>query len=150
MYKELGYRNSIRLLTIDAPRGIIYDRHDRKVAYNELSFGVFIVPQEAENLDSEIRKVSEILGVSESLLKRNYKRNYQAPFAPCELMENISKKNAILIEELKLDMPGVLVKEIPVRRYPYREALAHVVGYIGEIDKRELSYLRVMGITLRI
>ena len=149
LYKDLSSRNSIRLLNIDAPRGVIYDRHRKKIAYNALSFGVFIVPQEAKDLDGEIRRLSEILEVPESLLKRNYKRNYQAPFAPCEVIRGISKRKAILVGELRLDIPGVLVKEIPLRNYPYGEALAHVLGYIGEIGKKELESLRSYGYNVK-
>jgi len=149
LYKGLSYKNSIRLLNIAAPRGIIYDRRKDKVADNALSFGVFIVPQEAKDLDVKIKRLSEILDCPESLLRRNYKRNYRAPFAPCELIRDVSKKKAILVEELKLDMPGILVKEIPLRSYPYKEALAHVVGYIGEIDKRELELLKSYGYSAR-
>ncbi|MBU3911495.1 MAG: hypothetical protein KKD90_02810, partial [Candidatus Omnitrophica bacterium] len=111
LYGEMSHRNSIRLLNIPAPRGIIYDRNGVTVVDNAVSFGVFIVPQEAKDLDAEIKRLAGILGVSESLLGRNYKRNYQAPFAPCELIRNVSKEKGIIIEELRLDMPGVLVKE---------------------------------------
>ncbi|MFC1667610.1 penicillin-binding protein 2 [Candidatus Omnitrophota bacterium] len=144
-YKNLSDRNSIRLLSINAPRGVMYDRRNEAVARDALSFGIFIVPQEVKNLDVEIRNISKILGLSESLLRRNYKRNYYAPFAPCELIRNISKKKAILIEELRLDMPGVIVKEISSRNYPYKEAFAHVLGYVGEMDRRELELLKSYG-----
>lgn len=148
-YKEMGYRNSIRLLSINAPRGIIYDRRDRKIAENILSFGVFIVPQEVVELDSTLKRLSEILDCPESLLKRNYNRHYQAPFAPCEVKRNISKKDAILIEELRLDMRGVLVKELPLRSYPYAHAFAHLAGYIAEINKSELSALKSYGYAMK-
>ena len=148
-YKESSRRNSIRLLSIMAPRGIIYDRNGSILADNALAFGVFIVPQEARDLDSEIEKLSSILGVSESSLRRNYKRNYRAPFAPCEVIKNISKREAILIEESKLDMPGVLVKEFPLRRYVYKDAIAHILGYTGEIDERELETLRSYGYSVK-
>ena len=144
-YRELSYRNSIRLLRIDAPRGTIYDREGKVLADNALSFGVFIVPQEIRDLDLEIKKLAEILDLPESLLRRNYKRNYHAPFAPTEVVRNISKRKAILAGELKLDLPGVLVKEVPSRRYPYNEATTHVLGYIGEIDKKELGILKSYG-----
>ncbi|MBU1007242.1 MAG: penicillin-binding protein 2 [Candidatus Omnitrophica bacterium] len=148
-YKESSRKNSIRLLSIRAPRGVIYDRNGIITADNALAFSVFIVPQEAGDIDAEIKKISGILGASESLLKRNYKRNYRAPFAPCELMKNISKREAILLEESKLDMPGVVIKEFPLRRYIYKDALAHVLGYTGEIDKRELEILKSYGYSAR-
>ncbi|MFH1478866.1 MAG: penicillin-binding protein 2 [Candidatus Omnitrophota bacterium] len=145
IYREMSYRNSIRLLNVPATRGIIYDRLGRVLAEDSLSFGVFIIPQEAADIDGVILKISKLLDVKESLLKRNYKRNYIAPFAPCEIIKGISKKDAIIIEELKLDMKGVLVKEIPLRNYPFKEAFSHVVGYVGEIDKEELEIFGEYG-----
>jgi len=149
LYKDLSYRNSIRLLNIPAPRGVIYDRHNKVIAGNEVSFGVFIVPQEAEDIDDEIAMLSNILDVQESVLKKNYKRNYYAPFAPCELIRGISKREAILVEETKVNIPGVLVKEIPSRIYPYKEAFAHIIGYIGEIGKSELELLKSYGYNVK-
>jgi len=149
LYKDLSYRNSIRLLNIPAPRGVIYDRRNKPIAENGLSFGVFIVPQEVEDFDDELRKLSEALELSEDILRRNYKRNYYAPFAPCELIRDVPKRKAILIEELKVDTPGVLVKEIPLRLYPYKEAFAHVMGYMGEIDRPELELLKSYGYNVR-
>ncbi len=149
LYKELSYKNSIRLLSINAPRGAIYDRRNKVLADNALSFSVFIVPQEAGDIETELRKLAEILSVSENLLKRNYEHNYYAPFAPCEVIKNISKREAVLIEEQRLDMPGVLVKETALRRYPYKDAMAHVLGYIGEIDSRELETLKSYGYSIK-
>jgi penicillin-binding protein 2 len=57
----------------------------------------------------------------------------------------VSRTQAILIEESKLDMPGVMVKEIVVRNYPYKEALSHVIGYLGEIGTLELEFLKGYG-----
>lgn len=136
-------------MSIKAPRGVMYDRRGKVMVDNTLAFGVFIVPQEVSDLDEEIRRLAKILGVSESLLKRNYNRNYQAPFAPCEVMRSVSKREAILIEESSLDMPGVLVKEFPLRRHAAKEAFAHVAGYVAEINKFELETLKSYGYNVK-
>ena len=148
-YNDLSSKNSIRLLNITAPRGNIYDRLGKLIAGSVLSFGVFIVPQEVDDIDAEMEKLSEILGVSKSLLERNYKRNRTASFAPCELIRGISKKAVISIEESKFDMPGVLVKEAPFRNYYYKEAFSHVIGYIGEIGQLELELLKPYGYNIK-
>ena len=148
-YSDLSSRNSIRLLNISAPRGNIYDRYGKLIAGNTLSFGIFIVPQEVGDIDAEIEKLSQILGVSESLLERNYKRNRTASFAPCELIRGVSKKAAILIEESSLEMPGIFVKEIPFRNYYYKDAFSHAVGYVGEIDQLELELLKPYGYNVK-
>jgi len=148
-YDDLSSRNSIRLLNIAAPRGNIYDRYGKIIAGNTLSFGVFMVPQEVEDIDGELERLAGILNVSKSLLERNYKRNRTASFAPCELIKDISKKAAISIEESRLDMPGIIVKEMPSRNYYYKEAFSHAVGYIGEIDRVELELLKPYGYNMR-
>jgi penicillin-binding protein 2 len=148
-YRNLSSRNSIRLLNIPAPRGNVYDRDGRLVAGNTLSFGIFIVPQEADDLDGEIDRLARILDVSKSVLERSYKRNRTASFAPCELIRDVSKRSAIAVEEARIDMPGVLVKEIPVRKYFYKEAFSHPVGYVGEIDQLELELLKPYGYNIR-
>ncbi|MCX5692105.1 MAG: penicillin-binding protein 2 [Candidatus Omnitrophica bacterium] len=148
-YDDLSARNSIRLLNITAPRGNIYDRHGKLIAGNTLSFGVFIVPQETDDIDADMEELSGILGVSKSLLERNYKRNRSASFAPCELIRGISKKTAISIEESRFNMPGVLVKEVPFRNYYYEGAFSHVIGYIGEIDQLELELLKPYGYNIK-
>lgn len=148
-YSDLSSRNSIRLINITAPRGNIYDRYGKIIAGNALSFGVFIVPQETDDIDVEIERLAEILGVSKSLLERNYKRNRTASFVPCELIRGVPKKQAILIEESRLEMPGVLVKEIPIRNYYYKGAFSHVAGYISEIDQLELELLKPYGYNIK-
>ncbi len=148
-YSDLSSRNSIRLLNITAPRGNIYDRHGKIIAGNTLSFGVFMVPQEVDDIDAEMEELSAILGVSKTLLERNYKRNRSASFAPCELIRGISKKTAISIEESRFEMPGVLVKEVPFRNYYYKEAFSHAIGYIGEIDQLELELLKPYGYNMK-
>jgi len=148
-YADLSMRNSIRLLNIAAPRGIIYDRNGKPLAGNGLSFGIFIVPQEADDLDGEMEKLANIIGVSKSLLERNYKRNRTAAFVPCELIRGVSKKAAIMVEEAKINMPGILVKEIPIRDYIYKDAFSHSVGYIGEIGQVELELLRPYGYSIK-
>ncbi|MDP2921824.1 MAG: penicillin-binding protein 2 [Candidatus Omnitrophota bacterium] len=148
-YSDLSYKNSIRLLDINAARGNIYDRRGKIIAGNTLSFGVYIVPQEAEDIDGTLEKLSKIVGVSKSVLERNYKRNRTAPFAPCELTRGVPKKTAIAIEESRFKMPGVLVKEILARKYYYGPAFSHVVGYTGEIDALELELLKPYGYNIK-
>jgi len=148
-YNNLSSKNSIRLLNITASRGNIYDRSGNIISGNKLSFGVFIVPQEADDIEAEITRLSGVLGVSKSLLERNYKRNKTASFAPCELLKNVPKKAAILIEESRFDMPGVLVKEISSRKYYYGEAFSHVIGYVGEIGQLELELLKPYGYNVK-
>ncbi|MBN1401484.1 MAG: penicillin-binding protein 2 [Anaerolineae bacterium] len=58
-YAELADRNRYRLVPIDAPRGIIYDRYGRILVRNVPSFAVSILPASLPEDGEERRKVLE-------------------------------------------------------------------------------------------
>jgi penicillin-binding protein 2 len=58
-YTELADRNRYRLVPIDAPRGIIYDRYGRILVRNVPSFAVSIVPASLPGDETERRKLLE-------------------------------------------------------------------------------------------
>ena len=42
-------------------------------------------------------------------------------------------------------LPGVMLRETPVRTYPQGSLAAHVIGYLGEISSQELAMLESQG-----
>ncbi len=60
-------------------------------------------------------------------------------YLPVPLVENVPREVALVLEEHRLDFPGVYVQPEPVRRYPTGALTAHVVGYVGRITAEELA-----------
>ena len=52
-------------------------------------------------------------------------------------METITR-----LEERRADLPGVIVEEVPQRYYPFGSLAGHTVGYVGQINQRELELSR--------
>src|SRR5437667_9536896 len=50
-----------------------------------------------------------------------------------------------MIEENRMDRPGVIIWPEPVRDYVHGKMAAHVLGYLGEIDPTELAARQVEG-----
>ena len=61
------------------------------------------------------------------------------------MRRNVPKEVIAAIEEDRMDLPGVLVQVEPVRQYPYGTLAAHMLGYLGEINDRELQDRRSEG-----
>ncbi len=62
-YKEAAEENRIRLLRIDAPRGVIYDRNGEVLVRNEPQFNVAIVPADlpSDRQDEILKKLSVLI-----------------------------------------------------------------------------------------
>lgn len=60
------------------------------------------------------------------------------PYLPVTLIEQIPREWALLLEEQRLNFPGIFVQAEPLRHYPTASLTAHIVGYIGRISPAEL------------
>jgi len=144
-FLRLSRNNVIRVVSFDAARGRIFDRNGVVLADTIASHAVSVIPQEIKDERRLFYRLSELLDISAGQLYRNYQRNYANPFTPVKVMSRLDKEALIRIEENKIDLPGVIVEVVPERVYPYKEAAAHVLGYLGKIDLSQITRLRPYG-----
>jgi penicillin-binding protein 2 len=104
-----------------------------------------VLPKEAFDLDKIFFSLSKILERSVKDLRDTFKANLVSSSIPVVVAKNIDIKQAITLEELKLDFPGVIVQSHPLRDYPYGTLAAHIIGYLNEIDRWRLTKLEDYG-----
>jgi len=148
-YYELGKSNCIRLITQKAKRGTIYDRNGVVVADNKPSFDVVAIPQELKDADSSFDYLSRLLGKNKEELLRKFNLGRWAPFAPVVVVRNISREEAIRLEENKDNAPGIEIEINAQRFYPLGEATSHLLGYIGQIDRFRITRLKDYGYKIK-
>lgn len=68
-----------------------------------------------------------------------------SPFDPVLIAVDVSKETVAELEERHLDFPGVTISVEPIREYPNTLAAAHVIGYIGKINQKELKSRKDKG-----
>jgi penicillin-binding protein 2 len=146
-YKVLSHKNCIRLLPQVGSRGRVLDRHGNTIVDNYLSYDVMIMPQEASQIDKALMRVARILDLDmqQKDLRGKFKNSWSSPFVPVTLAENINIRDAIALEELKFDLPGIIIQLHPQRGYPQGKLASHVLGYLGEIDRWRLTKLADYG-----
>jgi penicillin-binding protein 2 len=132
--------NSIRLRKIVPIRGVIMDTHREILADSQYSFDVLFVPGRI----GDIQSVADRLGVlyreaSLDFARETYTPGKLRPFVPVRLEKNISREKLAIVETHTLDLPGVSVDVVPIRRYSGGEMMAHLIGYTGEISRDELD-----------
>ena len=145
MYYNLSINNSIRVVPLEAPRGRILDRNGIVLADNRHSFDVIVLPQEMDDKDELFDFLAKTLRSDKKKLLQQFWIKKIAPFSPVVVAEDITKEQAMLLEENKYRFPGMYVEESYNRFYPFHEVGAHVLGYVGKINKEELEQLKDYG-----
>jgi len=139
---------SRRTYLIPTQRGEIYDRKfTRPLVVNRDTFAVSITPAEVPrgSMDQVISSVSKILGISESDIRARLPNQYLQLYQPVEIASNVSFAVISAIAERKNTLPGISWNIKSVRNYDNVQSLSHILGYVGDITRDELTTLYNQG-----
>jgi penicillin-binding protein 2 len=139
-YKTLSRQNRFAIIPINPNRGLIYDRNGVLLATNVPAFNLEIVPSRAKHLKKTIAELKKVLPISKEDIKSFYKQRHQRrPFDSVPLKVNLTMKEMALFAINKYRFPGVEIKARLIRQYPLGSTMAHVIGYVGRINEKELA-----------
>ena len=131
--------NRLRVIPIPAPRGAVYDRNGKLIAETITTNSLFIEPLSPGATARELRLLQPTLHLPDSTVTELLDRRTHQPKEPLRVMEGLEFDQVSWIEEHRTELPGVTLEPLPLRRYTKGEAVAHLVGYVGEISERELA-----------
>lgn len=141
-YLEVSKGNRIRVIPEGAPRGLIYDRNGLLLAFNRPSFNIELIQEDTPDLNFSLANLSRITGISLDQLKaRMKKRRSSLKFKPIELVRDVGRRTAALLDTYQEDLPGIRVAVEPKRLYPNAALTAHLLGYVGVLNKDQFSRL---------
>lgn len=151
--------NRVREISLEAPRGRIYDRNGVPIVTNRSALAVSVDPshEDVRGLlarsrnkdtadDPTRRELEELFGELSTMLA----------MTPAEVFERVSDVNQEALRprvvaldapedvvaqllERQTDFPWVRVEEIAVREYPFGSLAAHVLGYTGSISEEQFK-----------
>ncbi|MDR2841711.1 MAG: penicillin-binding protein 2 [Spirochaetaceae bacterium] len=148
LYKSKADDIAKRTIVIPAQRGEIFGREYKDpIVFNVDSFAVRISPAEIkkDQLDSVIENVSKILNISKEVIIKKMPENYKQLFQPQEIASNISYETISVLAEQMDKLPGISWQSKPVRNYSETGSLSHVIGYVGDITRDELTTMYNSG-----
>jgi penicillin-binding protein 2 len=139
-FKETAQKNSIRIRRVLAPRGVIRDRNGIVLVDSRASFNLMMIPHEVKHPKAAARLIARLLGRDEAeLLENMRKARARLGNRAFPLISDMTWDEFAIVESVKLDLPGMVVDVQPVRSYPHGALAAHLIGYLGEINDRELK-----------
>ena len=133
-FRAQSDRNRIAVRTVAPTRGIIVDRSGNLLAVNQPSFTLAITPERAENLDSVLTTLSDLLGLTETDIELfTQARKRRRPLSPVPLKYRLTDEELAVIAVNKHVLSGVSVLSELTRHYPEGDLLGHALGYVGRI-----------------
>jgi penicillin-binding protein 2 len=141
-YQTLAENNRISIVPITPNRGLISDRNGVILAHNFFVYTLELTPSKIENLDATIAEIAKLVEVSPSDLKRFKKqKNEGHNFESIPLRTHLNEIEAAKFAVNRYRFPGVELKSRLFRHYPLGKQGAHMVGYIGRINDKDLIKL---------
>jgi len=139
-FRRLSLNNSIRLQSIDPPRGRLYDRNNDLLVDNRPAFDVNITLKDAQPLYRTLEKLSQYLKTpADTLLSQITQTQNASAYKPRLLKQDVGRDTLAAIEVNKYDLPGVSVNVNLRRHYIHERKAAHLIGYLSEISPAELK-----------
>lgn len=137
-YSKLAMNNAVFPKIVYPERGIIYDRKGKAILNNSIMFDLMVTPAEVKNFDTA--SFCRLMEIDTAEFK---KRVRDAAFKntsvrPSVFQSLLTQQMQARFEENSWRFPGFALVERPVRVYPFNVA-AHILGYIGEVDPKDIE-----------
>jgi penicillin-binding protein 2 len=140
-FSELSRGNQIKIEPLAPTRGLIFDRNGLIIAENMPTWQLVAVPEQIGDLE-------HVLGELEALelidpanrpvlvdLIRSHRRFERVTLG------NLNEVQAARFAVRRHLLQGIDIQEALVRYYPFGDAAAHAVGYVGSISSADLEQI---------
>ena len=153
IFPNLQEEDKVRVETLNAQRGSIYDRNGILLAGQGVVSSVGLVPGKMSGEPEDLQRLAELLDTTVDAIQNKLSASWvkDDSFVPIREI----KKSGLDMEVLGkasmnepssdslagqlLEIPGVMVTDASERVYPLGEAAAHLVGYVQNITAEELE-----------
>jgi len=139
-YTTLSRDNRVKLAPLPPVRGLIYDRNGEILAQNRPTYSLEITPEQVDNLDETLEKLSQLIDINEDQIALFIRlKKQRRRFESIPLKISLSPEEVAILAVNRHRFPGVDIQAKLLRHYPFSDEAAHVLGYVGRINKKELE-----------
>ncbi len=128
-------------VAVPPPRGKLLARDGTVIAGLSASLVVMVTPAAIQDDLGAIRRLSSLLKLEPAELQEMIREHEYRKFLPFVAKVGLTTEEAIRIEEQGAFLPGVFVRSEPLRKYPFGNAFAHVLGHVRQPTKEDIERL---------
>lgn len=142
-YKENAESNAFLRRVIYPARGLIYDRKDRLVVFNQPAYDVMLIPKDVGDFDT--LALCKVLNIDKTRLlelwdemKNPRKNPGYSSYTPQKLISQLSVEDYGRLQEKLYLFPGFFIQTRTVRQYNYNVG-ANILGNIREVSAKDVE-----------
>lgn len=139
-YEGLARNNRIRIVSVKAPRGKIVDTRGIVLADNRPAYNLIVLPEDVADITGVAHRLAAILDQEPAEIEKPIREGLRRPYNPVLVKKDITFDQMARIESELYDLPGVAIDATTERDYVYKDLAAHVLGFLGEISRKELKH----------
>ncbi len=144
-YRMQSQKNRLRQVPLLAPRGAILDRNNLVIADNVPGYTVKLFAPSVDTLRAVLGRLRGMVALDSGAAELIVRRFRSAQYQPALVFTGADFATVSKLEEHRFLLPGLVVQTEPRRVYRPRSAVAHLVGYVGEVSEDELGRGRFPG-----
>jgi penicillin-binding protein 2 len=139
-YIRYAQNNVLQEQTIYPARGLLSDRNNELLVYNDAIYDLFVIPENVKDLDTAT--FCDVLGITRQDFVERFERiKRQKGFAiykPSVFEKQLTIATYARFQEMLFDFQGFYVDVRTDRKYKHSNA-AHIMGYIGEVTEKVID-----------
>jgi penicillin-binding protein 2 len=132
--------NRIRIQPVPPTRGLVFDRNGVVLAENLPSYQLELTPEQVPDVDETLARLVEIdLIEPDRVAEIKQLIRSQRRFEAIPIRKRLSDQQVARFAVDRPRFPGVEIRARLARNYPFGEAIAHALGYVGGINTNDLE-----------
>ncbi|WP_025028582.1 peptidoglycan D,D-transpeptidase FtsI family protein [Caldalkalibacillus mannanilyticus] len=137
--------NSVKKVSVVAPRGWIMDRNGEIMVYNEVGFSLVFTLNAALNQNREeiAEKLAPLIDMEQEEIFKKLKEG--VAFRPQRIKQELNKDEMARVAEHLHELPGVDIIEDPIREYKYGSVFRSFLGTVKPISAENVDYYLSKG-----
>lgn len=139
-YQTQSNNNQINFKPLPPKRGIIFDRNGNVLAKNKPVYNLTVNPEQTHNLEQEVNRLQSLIHITPSEMQHFHQQlKLHRRFDNVQLKLQLNAAQVATIAAHHQQLPGFNVKAQLIRYYPKGRAFAHIIGYVGQLNKQDLN-----------
>lgn len=139
-YRLLAEENRVNIRILRPQRGLIFDKYGTLLATNQPNYRIVIIREDAGDIERVLSDLSKLIPISNQKQKsvKEEIKKFRA-FVPVTVMEELTWEQFAKVAANLPSLPGLVPEVGFSRAYAQNEAMAHIVGYVGPVSKKDMQ-----------
>ncbi|MEK6324410.1 MAG: penicillin-binding protein 2 [Acidobacteriota bacterium] len=138
-YQARAENNRIRDIPIPASRGAIFDRNENLLVDNASAFNVVVTLEDITDKEDTVNALVHNLDIDRGELLVELNDPLRPKSQPILVKQNASSADRQWVAAHELEHPEISIEQQPQRVYKYGKLAAHFLGYIGQVNPKQLE-----------